>query len=135
MGSTVKILLRFTEPFWRTHNLCGTALSNTGPLTAIMDNTSPKGVPVLVGFVVGALARTWHALSAATKLEAVMGQLVRLYGPEVRKYYVDWHETGTCSLFVVLEARGNARGGGGCCGYGRVERTADSPLVWRGAVW
>ncbi len=75
MGSVVKAVARYTEPFWRHAGLAGSAISRIGPLQEIHDMSGPDGnPPALFGFAVGTTAQ-------ADFRHAVLEQLAELFGP------------------------------------------------------
>jgi monoamine oxidase len=83
MGSTIKCVIAYERPFWRTSGLSGEALSDAGPLRAVFDDTSHDGGhAALVGFIVGDAAKKWHGESAEARRDAVVAQLVRLFGAD-----------------------------------------------------
>ena len=45
MGSVIKTMTIYDEPFWREDGLSGSALSLPGPAQVIFDNTPPNGSP------------------------------------------------------------------------------------------
>ena len=58
MGSVIKCMVVYDEPFWRADGLSGMATSDTGPVKLSFDNTPPDGSPgVLLGFIEGQEAR------------------------------------------------------------------------------
>ncbi len=60
MGSVIKCMAIYANPFWRDMGLSGMATSNTGPVKLTFDNSPPDGSPgVLLGFIEGQEAREW----------------------------------------------------------------------------
>ena len=58
MGSVVKCVAVYPEPFWRADGLSGQATSADGPVSVTYDNSPPDGSPgVLLAFLEGAAAR------------------------------------------------------------------------------
>ena len=58
MGTVMKCMAVYDEPFWREDGLSGQAVSLPGPAQVIYDNTPPGGSPgVLLGFLEGDEAR------------------------------------------------------------------------------
>lgn len=74
MGDSVKVVARFSDPFWRRAGLAGAAISRRGPLAEIHDMSGPEGNPAaLFGF---ARAASMHA-----NIETdIREQLVRMFG-------------------------------------------------------
>ncbi len=84
MGTVMKCMAIYDEPFWREDGLCGQAISLPGPVQVIFDNTPPNGTPgVLLGFLEGDAARRLGAASEAERRQAVLGTFRRLFGPKV----------------------------------------------------
>ena len=82
MGTVMKCMAIYDEPFWRQDGLSGQALSMPGSAQVIYDNTPPNGSPgVLLGFLEGDDARTLATAPEAERREAVVGTFTRLFGP------------------------------------------------------
>jgi monoamine oxidase len=83
LGSAIKYLVVYDEPFWRADGLTGLAISHTSPVRAVLDGCPPDGTPgVLTAFVTGPPAREVAALTATQRRELVLRQLVRCFGPQ-----------------------------------------------------
>ncbi|HZO60300.1 MAG TPA: flavin monoamine oxidase family protein [Solirubrobacterales bacterium] len=81
MGTVIKCFAIYDEPFWRSDGLSGSAVSGSGPLTLTVDNSPPSGSPgILVGFLEGDHARSFGRVPAADRREAVIANLVQLFG-------------------------------------------------------
>src|SRR5207247_4932649 len=86
MGSVVKCLAVYEEPFWRGEGLSGSAVSGPGPLTIIFDNSPPHGSPgIIVGFLEGHWARALGSVGAEERRTAVLDNLGRLFGPRAAR--------------------------------------------------
>lgn len=83
MGSTVKVLALYERPFWRDAGLSGQAATD-GLLSVVFDNTSTRGTPTLVAFIVGDEASRWRARTPTDQRRAIVEQLVLLFGEEAR---------------------------------------------------
>jgi monoamine oxidase len=82
MGSVIKCMAVYEEPFWRSAGLSGQVTSTEGPVKVVFDNTpSTGGVGVLIGFLEGAHARALGALSLDERRAAVVGCFARYFGP------------------------------------------------------
>lgn len=95
VGSVIKLMVVYPEPFWRRAGLTGQAYSDRGPVRVTFDNSPPSGTPgVLLGFMEGEDGRRMHRLSRAEREQATIACLVRYFGPQAAKYeqYVekDW---------------------------------------------
>ncbi len=74
MGDSVKVVARYSEPFWRSEGFAGAAMSRRGPLAEIHDMSGPGGEPAaLFGF---ARAASMHA-GIQTDIRE---QLTRMFG-------------------------------------------------------
>jgi monoamine oxidase len=88
MGSAIKYLALYDEPFWRGEGLTGMATSPAGPIRATIDSCPPDGTPgVLAAFVTGPSARELSRLTAAERRELVLKELVRFFGPRAGRPY------------------------------------------------
>ncbi|WP_409496237.1 flavin monoamine oxidase family protein [Amycolatopsis sp. cmx-11-12] len=83
MGSVIKYIATYPEPFWRTAGLSGAALSLRGPIALTADSSPRSGNRgVLIGFVNGATARDLATRSPADRRTAFLDALTRLFGPQ-----------------------------------------------------
>ena len=81
MGSVIKCVAVYDEPFWRREGLSGIATSLPGPVQVVFDNTPPNDSPgVLMGFLEGRDARILGPASEAERRHAVVGTFTRLFG-------------------------------------------------------
>ena len=81
MGTYAKVDVVYDEPFWRGEGLTGQTVSLNGPVRVSFDSTAADGGPgVLLGFIGGADARGWYALSAEARREAVIANFVDYFG-------------------------------------------------------
>ncbi|MEV7098999.1 flavin monoamine oxidase family protein [Amycolatopsis sp. NPDC051045] len=82
MGSVLKCIATYPEPFWRTAGLSGAALSLRGPIALTADSSPQSGrCGVLIGFVNGATARDLTTRSEAGRRALLLDALSRLFGP------------------------------------------------------
>lgn len=132
MGSVIKCMAIYDEPFWREDGLSGQALSLPGPAQVIFDNTPPNGTPgVLLGFLEGRDARLLGAAPEAERREAVVGTFARLFGPPAASprgfAEKDWSAepySRGCYAGVL--------GPGAWTGYGRALREPVGRVHWAG---
>jgi monoamine oxidase len=104
MGSVIKAMAVYDEPFWRSEGLTGQATDYEGPAQLIFDNSPPSGRPgVLLAFVEGEHARVLSHLTPEERREAVTRCLARCFGPKaanpVEFLELDWSTeryTGGC---------------------------------------
>jgi monoamine oxidase len=74
-GTLTKVAAVYGRPFWRDAGLTGQILDTGGPVNATFDDSPPDGSPgVLFGFVGGDNARTYNAMSPASRRAAVVNQ-------------------------------------------------------------
>jgi monoamine oxidase len=85
MGSVIKCMAVYDEPFWRADGLSGSATSDTGPVKLTFDNSPPDGGPgVLLGFIEAQEARELAPATKEERRDAVLGSFERYYGAEAR---------------------------------------------------
>lgn len=92
-GCAVKLHLIYPRPLWREDGLSGWSVSADGPLLSTVDDSPEGGAGVLTGFVTGAEARTFGALTYDEQREAAFAQARRLFPqlPEPVGFHVtDW---------------------------------------------
>ncbi|WP_037311201.1 flavin monoamine oxidase family protein [Amycolatopsis orientalis] len=83
MGSVIKYVATYPEPFWRSAGLTGAVLSLRAPIALTVDSSPPSGRRgVLLAFVNGAAARDLAARSSGDRRAIVLGELARLFGPQ-----------------------------------------------------
>ncbi|MEM9721155.1 MAG: NAD(P)/FAD-dependent oxidoreductase [Bacteroidota bacterium] len=83
MGESIKVGLRYTEPFWKHATYTGTVFSSVGPLTELYDHSNVEGTHfALKGF----LNSAYHATSRKERIQAVQKQLNRYVSPEVKTF-------------------------------------------------
>jgi monoamine oxidase len=81
MGSVIKVHAIYEEPFWRQDGLSGLAVSDSGPVRVVYDNSPEAGSPgVLVGFIEGEQARNWARRNPADRRAGVLACLVDYFG-------------------------------------------------------
>lgn len=82
MGSVIKCLAVYDEPFWRTDGYTGQLSADTGAVRVIFDNCPPGGSPgVLLGFLDGAQARRLARAGPAERRQEVLAAFARYFGP------------------------------------------------------
>ena len=95
MGSVIKTMAVYDEPFWRAEGLSGQATSDVGPAELTFDNSPPSGRPgVLVAFVEGNDARELSRRAPEERQKEVVDCLVRFFGPRaaspIEFLQLDW---------------------------------------------
>ena len=96
MGSVVKVLAVYDEPFWRAEGLSGQASADAGAIRVVFDNSSPSGDPgILVGFAEAAQARHLRRLPEAERREEVLSCFRRFFGARASRpiefVEMDWN--------------------------------------------
>jgi monoamine oxidase len=131
MGSVIKCMAVYEEPFWREDGLSGQAISLPGPAQVVFDNTPPNGSPGLIGFLEGREARELGAVSEAERRDAVLKCFQRLFGRRAAHPVVyvdkDWSTepySRGCYAGVL--------GPGAWTGYGRALRDPVDRIHWAG---
>ncbi len=83
MGESIKIGLRFEEPFWRKGRLSGTIFSNVGPITEMYEHNDVEDqFFALKGF----LSSAYFSMTKDQRLEMVLNQLQKYFGNQVFNY-------------------------------------------------
>lgn len=93
-GAAIKVQLVYPAPLWRERGLSGWSVNAHGPLLSTVDDTPSSGaVGVLTGFVTGAEAHRYAALSAEQQRAAAIAQAGSLFDflPEPLACHItDW---------------------------------------------
>lgn len=72
MGSIIKTIMYYEEPFWKKLDMCGSAVSSSGPVCYCMDDTKPDGThPAIMGFILANQARHLMYLTKEERREAL----------------------------------------------------------------
>lgn len=95
MGSIIKCLAIYDEPFWRRDGYNGQAVADQLAVHATFDNSPPDGSPgILLGFVVAGNARSLAQVEESERRHSVLKSLAALFGPRAASpsHYVemDW---------------------------------------------
>lgn len=93
-GCAVKVHLGYPAPMWRDRGLSGWSVSAEGPLLSTVDDSpADESGGILTGFVTGAAAAAFSALSAADQRDAALAHTQRLFPglpPPTRCTVTDW---------------------------------------------
>ncbi len=92
MGSVIKCVASYDQPFWRTRGYSGEALSTTGLVRTTFDDCSASGEhAALVAFVVGDRAKELSRVPSEERRKLILAELGRLHGPAAHRAtgYVD----------------------------------------------
>jgi monoamine oxidase len=109
VGSLVKTIAVYDNPFWRDEGLNGQANSDQGPVKVTFDASPENGRPgVLLGFVDGDDARTLSDLPLRERRRLALTSYVRYFGPRAGRprLYIDqvWDKetyTGGCPVGIM----------------------------------
>jgi monoamine oxidase len=96
-GSIIKFHVIYNEPFWRSEDLSGMALTDCGPFRVIFDGgPGDSDLGFLVGFMEGREAREANLKSEGERRNTILDSLTTLFGSraaESREYRdKDWME-------------------------------------------
>lgn len=84
-GAVVKCFAAYAHAFWRDAGLSGEAYRPTGTVRAVVDASPPEGGPaMLLAFIVGAAAATWHDRSPHDRRREVLDTLAAIFGEPAR---------------------------------------------------
>lgn len=93
-GCAIKVHLSYPAPVWRAHGLSGWSVSAHGPLLSTVDDSpADESAGVLTGFVTGAAASAFSALSPAEQQDAALAHARRLFPelpPPTQCTVTDW---------------------------------------------
>ncbi|MGH3580622.1 MAG: flavin monoamine oxidase family protein [Mycobacterium sp.] len=79
-GCAVKVHLSYPSPIWREDGLSGWSVSTHGPLLSTVDDSPPdESAGVLTGFVTGAVATEYSAMSHTEQQDAAIAHVGRLF--------------------------------------------------------
>jgi monoamine oxidase len=83
MGSVIKCIAIYDEPFWRREGFSGEVVYDEGPITFVFDDTPEgSGKGALIGFIVGSAAREWSERSPENRRAKVLQQFGEFFGPQ-----------------------------------------------------
>lgn len=92
MGSVVKCVATYEEPFWREAGYSGAVLDAAGVVGLAFDDSPQDGsTGALVGFLLGDRARTWSERPPSDRREQVIAAFADHFGPDAHDpiEYVD----------------------------------------------
>ena len=131
MGTVIKCMAVYEEPFWRQDGLSGQAISLPGPAQVVFDNTPPNGSAGLIAFLEGRDARELAAVSEADRREAVLRGFQRLFGRRAT-HPVQYVEKDWSAEPYSRGCYAGVFGPGAWTGYGRLLREPIGRLHWAG---
>ena len=138
-GAVIKCNVVYETPFWREDGLTGQATGNEGPVKITFDNSPPSGVRgVMLAFLEGAHARRASRMTPAERREAVLGSLVRYFGPQAAQP-LDFQELDWSAEEWTRGCYGAHFPTGVWTQYGPALREPVGPIHWAGTetatVW
>ncbi|KAJ9628218.1 hypothetical protein H2204_009478 [Knufia peltigerae] len=84
LGYTLKVMVAYSEPWWRKSGLSGAVMSFKGPITTCRDSSNDKyGSYTLTCFTNGDFGRKVSLLTQQERFKAVLEHLKRMFGPYV----------------------------------------------------
>jgi monoamine oxidase len=133
MGSIIKCLAIYDEPFWRREGYNGQAVADQLAVHATFDNSPPDGSPgILLGFLAAGNARSLARVEESERRHAVLSSLAAFFGPRAahpRDYVeTDWSaQKWTRGCYSAHFAPGV------WTGYGEALRAPVGRLHWAGS--
>jgi monoamine oxidase len=131
MGSVIKCMAIYDDPFWRADGLSGQAISLPGPAQVVFDNTPPSGSAGLIGFLEGRDARELAAVPESERRDAVLRGFQRLFGRRAA-HPVLYVEKDWSTEPYSRGCYGGVLGPGAWTGYGRLLREPVGRIHWAG---
>jgi monoamine oxidase len=131
-GTMTKVTAVYQRPFWRDAGLTGTAVSDAGPVNVTFDDSPPGGTPGIVfGFVGGDAARSFNAMSAGARRQAVLDQFAFFFGAPARNP-IDYFETNWSAEKWTRGCPVGILGPGTLTAYGEQIRKPVGRIHWAG---
>jgi monoamine oxidase len=131
MGSVIKCIAVYDEPFWRDDGLTGQAISLPGPAQVVFDNTPPNGSPGLIAFLEGKDARQLGGVPETERREAVLRTFQRLFGRRAA-HPIEYVEKDWSAEPYSRGCYAGVLGPGAWTAYGRVLREPIGRIHWAG---
>ncbi|GAM28660.1 hypothetical protein SAMD00019534_118360 [Acytostelium subglobosum LB1] len=86
MGTVIKTIAIYDEPFWRQDGYSAEALSDKGPIYICYDDSSHDDKKTaIVGFIAGGPAKEWGRKTPEERKQAVLECYARWWGPRALK--------------------------------------------------
>lgn len=136
MGSVIKVVLTYQNPFWRQQGLSGEMICDQAPLRMCFDATPHHESPMpnsgaLVGFILGDAARIWSNKSPEARAKAVKTQLTRYFG-ESAAQPVEYIEKDWCADEWTDGCYTSVMPAGMMTAYGETLRSPNNRIHWAG---
>ncbi len=84
MGSIIKCVVTYPEPFWYAQGHSGNILSDEGPLECALDASFQTACGALIGYSTGDEAKKWSQRSREQRQSAIVEQLAFFLGEAAR---------------------------------------------------
>jgi monoamine oxidase len=131
MGTVIKCIAVYDEPFWREDGLSGQAISLPGPAQVVFDNTPPNGSSALLAFLEGRDARELARVPDAERRDAVLRTFQRLFGRRAA-HPVQYLEKDWSAEPYSRGCYAGVLGPGAWTAFGRVLREPVGRIHWAG---
>jgi monoamine oxidase len=132
VGSVLKVLTMYDEPFWRNEGLTGQSFAVTDAVGATFDGSTDTGKPgLMIAFAFGPHARALDRLSEDERRRTILDSLAKRFGPRA----------GAPTLYHELEWAKEVWSGGGIfahfptgvlTNYGSLLREPVGRIHWAG---
>lgn len=133
MGSTIKCIATYEEPFWRTDGYSGFVLTDDDLVGFIFDDMAAnRTTGALVGFIVGNQARRWSERDASERRTHVLDDFARYFGKQAATPVEYIEQTWSNERWSAGCYAGNMTPGT-MTGYGEVLREPVGRIHWAGA--
>jgi monoamine oxidase len=131
MGTVIKCMAVYEEPFWRHDGLTGQAISLPGPAQVVFDNTPPNGSAGLIAFLEGKDARELATAGESERRDAVLRGFQRLFGPRAA-HPVEYVDKDWSAEPYSRGCYAGVFGPGAWTSYGRWLREPVGRIHWAG---
>ncbi|XP_024435777.1 amine oxidase [flavin-containing] B [Desmodus rotundus] len=99
LGSVIKCIVYYKEPFWRKKDYCGTMIieGEEAPVAYTLDDTKPDGnYPSIIGFILAHKARKLAHLSKEERLNILCELYAKVLGSQEALQPVHYEEKNWC---------------------------------------
>ncbi|XP_036913144.1 amine oxidase [flavin-containing] B isoform X3 [Sturnira hondurensis] len=99
LGSVIKCIVYYKEPFWRKKDYCGTMIieGEEAPVAYTLDDTKPDGnYPSIIGFILAHKARKLARLSKEERLNKLCDLYAKVLGSQEALKPVHYEEKNWC---------------------------------------
>lgn len=132
MGTVIKTMLCYEQPFWRAAGLSGLASSAELPVSLVYDNSPHDGSSgILVGFIEAHEGRRWGTKTQTERQQMVLDCMTRYFGPDAATY-TDYLELDWAQEEYSRGAYAGYMPPGGWTSYGEAVRMPVDRIHWAG---